>query len=80
MENFKCECIFCTTHELEKWATVMECGCGCHQNGFTAHDGLCCSVPNVLKVDNPHTDLKPKKFYRDQLDKMNRGIDSVFEK
>jgi hypothetical protein len=25
-----CQCTFCKIHPYLKWATVMECKCGCH--------------------------------------------------
>jgi len=64
----KCNCAHCRNHHKYKWAKIMECGCGCHEKGFVSHDGLCCEIPNVLKSNNPYTDLKPSSYY---LKKMN---------
>ena len=66
-----CKCEFCTTYDKYKWAVIMECGCGCHtDDGITAHDGLCCAIPNGLKKNNPYTDLQPASYYREILDKI----------
>lgn len=63
-----CECKFCKTYNKYKWAVVMECGCGCHtSDGLTGHDGLCCEVPNALKSNNSHKDLKPLDYYKKQM-------------
>lgn len=49
-----CNCDFCKTHERFKWAVVMNCKCGCHEDdGMSMHDSLCCSMPNGLKSNNP---------------------------
>ena len=64
-----CNCTHCKTYPLYKWAVVSECGCGCHTgDGMTGHDALCCSLPNVLKKNNPHKNLKEAKYYRGILD------------
>jgi len=79
MKTNKCKCSFCKTHELEKWATVMECKCCCHEEGFVSHDGLCCSVPNVLKRDNPYKDLKPASEYKEELNKMYKDAEDEYD-
>ncbi len=39
---------------MYKWAVVMNCKCGCHEDdGMSGHDSLCCSIPNGLKKNNP---------------------------
>jgi hypothetical protein len=65
-----CNCTHCVNYEFYKWAVVMECWCACHtSDGMTGHEGLCCSVPNGLKKNNPHENLKEAKYYKDILDK-----------
>ena len=59
-----CNCTFCQNYDKYKWAVVMECKCGCHdEDGITAHDELCCECPNALRKNNPYTDLKPAAYY-----------------
>lgn len=65
-----CDCDHCVNYDLYVWAVIMECGCMCHDSdGTTGHDSLCCSVPNGLKKNNPHKDLKEAKHYKKILDK-----------
>lgn len=65
-----CTCTFCRNYEKYKWAELMECKCGCHDaDGMTGHDRLCCSIPNGLRKNNPHTDLKPLAFYKEEIRK-----------
>lgn len=45
------------------WAMVSECGCGCHTTGYVGHERLCCEYPNVLKKENPFTDLESATHY-----------------
>tara|TARA_R110000868_G_scaffold401649_2_gene677259 strand:- start:1269 stop:1643 length:375 start_codon:yes stop_codon:yes gene_type:complete len=53
----------------------MECKCGCHTgDGMTGHDGLCCSLPNGLKKNNPHKNLKEAKYYEKILDKWEADV------
>lgn len=67
-----CKCNFCKTYNKYKWAVVMDCGCGCHtSDGLTGHDGLCCEVPNALKSNNPHKDLKPLDYYKNKMKEFN---------
>jgi len=48
----------------------MECKCGCHNSDEpTGHDGLCCEFPNGRRRENPYTDLKEAKYYKEILDK-----------
>lgn len=69
----RCQCTFCKIYPYEKWATVMECGCGCHTgSGMTAHDGLCCSLPNVLKKNNPYKKLEKAEVYRKRINEYFR--------
>jgi len=64
----RCQCTFCKIHPYKKWATVMECKCICHtRDGMTGHEGLCCSLPNVLKKNNPCRKLEKAEFYRKQI-------------
>jgi len=66
-----CDCEFCKTHDRFRWATIMECKCGCHtSNDIVGHDSLCCPYPNGKKKDNPYTDLKPASYYNEILNKM----------
>lgn len=66
-----CNCLFCTTYEKFKWAEIMECGCGCHTgDGMCGHDGLCCSIPNGLKKNNPFNVLEKASKYQEILNKM----------
>jgi len=70
-----CNCTHCVNYELYKWAVVMECKCGCHTgDGMTGHDGLCCSLPNGLKKNNPHKNLKEAKYYKEILDKWENEV------
>ena len=65
-----CECTLCTNYHRYKWATIMECKCGCHDRDEpSGHDGLCCEFPNGRRKENPYTDLKEAKYYKDILDK-----------
>jgi len=46
----------------------MECKCGCHtSDGMTGHDGLCCSLPNVLKKNNPYKNLEKAEVYQKRI-------------
>jgi hypothetical protein len=64
----RCQCTFCKIHPYLKWATVMECKCGCHTgDGMTGHDGLCCSLPNVLKKNNPYKNLEKAEVYQKRI-------------
>jgi hypothetical protein len=68
-----CKCTHCINYEFYKWAVVMECGCGCHKSdGMTGHDGLCCSLPNGLKKNNPHKHLEKAEYYKKILDDWNK--------
>ena len=61
----KCTCKFCTAYDKYRWATIMECGCGCHNNEMiTGHDDLCCEFPNGKKKDNPYPELEKATTYR----------------
>lgn len=74
----KCKCTHCVNYEFYKWAVVMECGCGCHNgDGISGHDSLCCSIPNGLKKNNPHKDLKEASFYKEILDEWERKSMSI---
>jgi len=46
-EPKSCMCSLCADYQIEKFAEVMACGCYCHSDGYTGHDSLCCSLPNV---------------------------------
>lgn len=46
----------------------MECMCTCHtSDGMTGHDGLCCSLPNVLKKNNPYKTLEKAEVYKQRM-------------
>jgi len=59
-----CECDFCQTYDRYKWAVVMECCCGCHDDGLIEHDTLCCGIPNALRRNNPYNDLQSSEYYK----------------
>lgn len=64
----RCRCTFCKIHPYLKWATVMECCCACHLgDGITGHDELCCSLPNVLKKNNPYNNLEKSEVYKKRI-------------
>lgn len=68
-----CNCKFCRNYHRYIWATISECGCGCHQvKTPTGHDGLCCEFPNGYKSDNPYKKLKPAIYYRKIMDKWQK--------
>ena len=59
-----CNCILCKKYRKYKWATIMECGCGCHDDkGISGHDALCCEFPNGKRKNNPYKKLKSAKHY-----------------
>ena len=64
-----CKCTFCRNYEKYKWAVVMECKCGCHSDGMTEHESLCCGFPNVLKKNNPFVKLRESGYYKKKMDK-----------
>lgn len=67
-----CNCEFCKTHDLYRWAKIIECGCFCHDtDSIIGHDGLCCPYPNGKKSDNPHTNLKPSGYYKKILENLD---------
>ena len=48
-----CNCTFCQNYDKYKWAVVMECKCGCHdEKGITAHDEFDDPVYNVGLYDD----------------------------
>lgn len=64
-----CQCTFCKIHPYLKWSTIMECKCACHtSDGITEHETLCCSLPNVLKKNNPYRNLEKAEVYKKQID------------
>jgi len=68
-----CKCTHCTNYDLYRWATIMECGCGCHDDEHPAgHDSLCCPFPNGKKKDNSYNELKPAIEYKKILDEWER--------
>ena len=68
----KCNCDFCKTYDKYKWAMIMECKCGCHNdNGINGHDSLCCEFPNGKKKNNPYNELKNAKDYKNLTIKIN---------
>jgi hypothetical protein len=63
-----CQCTFCKEYEFEKWATIMECSCGCHTgDGMVGHDVLCCALPNGLRKNNPHKNLEKAEVYKKRI-------------
>ena len=66
MEPKRCQCEFCTNYDKYRWATIMECKCGCHESDKPiGHDGLCCEFPNGRKSENPYSDLKKASVYKE---------------
>jgi hypothetical protein len=67
-EDARCQCFFCKTYPLQKWATVMECGCSCHDgDGLAGHSSLCCPIPNALKKNNPYKNLEKAEVYEKKI-------------
>jgi len=73
MSKTVCKCEHCTAYDLYRWATIMECGCGCHDEDVPSeHDNLCCPFPNGKRKDNPHKELLPASSYKKILNEWYR--------
>lgn len=71
-----CKCNFCIIYDRYKWAVIKECKCGCHKSdGMSAHDIMCCSIPNGLIKNNPYPKLAPLKYYQRWLDRFEKEAD-----
>lgn len=66
-----CNCDFCANYDLYRWATIMECKCGCHcDDTIVGHDRLCCEFPNGKRINNPYKELKAAVVYNTILNKI----------
>jgi len=67
----KCNCHFCKNYDKYRWATIMECKCGCHDDDvINGHDSLCCEFSNGKKKDNPYKNLRSAKYYNSIINKI----------
>ena len=72
-KDFKCGCEFCVAHDKYKWAVVMSCGCGCHNDdGMCGHEALCCEIPNGLQKNNPYPELVDKELCKNIILEFNQ--------
>jgi hypothetical protein len=68
-QETKCNCKHCSSYDLYRWATIMECKCSCHDDKkIVGHDSLCCEFANGKREDNPYNELDKASNYKKIID------------